>query len=48
MTKIILDNLKKNAYIEDNLYNIVADKIGRLYKEITKPVSYQKNENINR
>lgn len=39
---------KKMAYVEDNLYDIIGDKIGQLHKVYGKPIPYEKNENIKR
>lgn len=36
------------AYVEDNLYDIICDKIGQLHKVYGKPIPYEKNENIKR
>ena len=38
----------KIAYTNDNLYDIIADKIGQLQKENNNPIPYEKNNNINR
>lgn len=38
----------KIAYIKDNLYDIIADRIGQLQKENNTPIPYEKNNNINR
>ena len=47
----ILENdidVNKIAYTEDNLYNIIADRIGQLQKESGRPIPYEKNNNIRR
>lgn len=36
------------AYTNDNLYNIICDKIGQLQKENPEPIPYEKNSNIKR
>lgn len=38
----------KIAYTEDNIYDIICDKIGRLQKENSEPIPYEKNNNIRR
>lgn len=38
----------KIAYIEDNIYDIICDKIGKLQKENREPIPYEKNNNIRR
>ena len=39
---------EKMAYVDDNLYDIISDKIGRLHKAYGRPVPYEKNDNIKR
>ena len=41
-------DMDKVAYVEDNLYDIICDKIGRLHKETGEPIPYEKNNNIMR
>lgn len=41
-------NIEKIAYVNDNLYDIICDKIGQLQKENDKPIPYKKNDNIKR
>lgn len=41
-------DINKLAYTKDNLYNIIADKIGQLQKENSKPIPYKKNDNLKR
>lgn len=36
-------DIEKIAYIDDNLHDIICDKIGQLQKESDKPISYEKN-----
>ncbi len=38
----------KIAYMEDNLYDIVCDKIGKLQKEHPEPIPYEVNSKIYR
>ena len=38
----------KIAYTQDNLYDRICDKIGRLQKEHPEPIHYKINENIKR
>lgn len=38
----------KIAYTEDNLYDIICDKIGKLQKEHPEPIPYKENKNIRR
>lgn len=38
----------KIAYTEDNLYDIICDKIGRLQSEHPEPIPYNVNEDIRR
>ena len=35
-------NIEKIAYVNDNLYDIICDKIGQLQKENDKPIPYKK------
>lgn len=42
------DDIEKLAYTEDNLYDIICDKIGRLQKENPQPIPYRANDNIKR
>lgn len=48
--KILENNvdIERIAYVNDNLYDIICDKIGQLHKENIKPIQYEKNENIKR
>ena len=39
---------EKMAYVDDNLYDIIGDKIGQLHKAYGRPVPYEKNDNIKR
>ena len=39
-------DMEKIAYVYDNLYNRICDKIGRLYKENEESIPYEKNDNI--
>lgn len=41
-------DMYKIAYIEDDLYDIICDKIARLHMENRKPLPYEKNESIYR
>lgn len=41
-------DIGKIAYVNDNLYDIICDKIGRLHKESGKPIPYEKNDNMKR
>ena len=41
-------DIDKIAYINDNLYDIICDKIGHLQKENSKPIPYEKNNTIKR
>lgn len=41
-------DIEKLAYTEDNLYDIICDKIGRLQKENPQPIPYRANDNIKR
>lgn len=41
-------DVEKIAYVNDNLYDIICDKIGRLHKENMKPIPYEKNDKIKR
>lgn len=41
-------DMEKMAYINDNLYNIICDRIGQLQKENPNPMPYEKNNNIKR
>lgn len=41
-------DIEKIAYIKDDLYDIVADGIGKLQAEYPEPIPYVKNENIRR
>lgn len=35
-------DIEKIAYVDDNLYDIICDKIGQLQKENDKPIPYKK------
>ena len=37
-------DMNRIAYTKDNLYNIVADAIGRFYSKNPSPIPYEKNE----
>ena len=39
-------DMEKIAYVYDNLYNRICDKIGHLHKENGEPIPYEKNDNI--
>ena len=39
---------EKAAYVRDNLYDIICDKIGKLYKENPYLIPYERNNNIKR
>mgnify|MGYP004596200053 FL=1 len=41
-------DIDKIAYTNDNLYDIICDKIGQLQKENSKPIPYEKNNAIKR
>ena len=41
-------DIDKIAYTNDNLYDIIGDKIGHLQKENSKPIPYEKNNTIKR
>ena len=41
-------DVKKIAYVEDNLYDIVADAIGQLQSKHAAPIPFEKNEDIAR
>ena len=41
-------DIERIAYVNDNLYDIICDKIGLLHKENIKPIQYEKNDNIKR
>lgn len=41
-------NTEKIAYTDDNLYDIICDKIGRLQKENPEPMPYEKNAAVRR
>ncbi len=41
-------DIEKIAYVNDNLYDIICDKIGQLHKETIKPIPYEKNDKIKR
>lgn len=41
-------DIEKLAYTEDNLYDIICDKIGRLQKENSRPIPYRANDRIKR
>ncbi len=51
---LIMDYLKscgnggKLPYVDDNLYDIVADAIGLLHKNVGKPIPYERNNNLSR
>lgn len=47
----ILENavdIDKLAYVKDNLYDIICDKIGQLHKEHDTALPYEKNNEIKR
>ena len=47
----ILENavdIDKLAYVKDNLYDIICDKIGQLHKEHGTALPYEKNDEIKR
>ena len=39
-------DMEKIAYVNDNLYDRICDKIGHLHKENGEPMPYEKNDNI--
>ena len=39
-------DMEKIAYVNDNLYDRIYDKIGRLHKENGEPMPYEKNDDI--
>ena len=41
-------DIDKISYTNDNLYDIICDKIGQLQKENSKPIPYEKNNTIKR
>ena len=41
-------DIDKIAYTNDNLYDIICDKIGQLQKENSEPIPYEKNNAIKR
>ena len=41
-------DVKKIAYVKDNLYDIVADAIGQLQSKHAAPIPFEKNEDIAR
>ncbi len=41
-------NMEKIAYTNDNLYDIICDKIGKLQKNHPLPLAYEKNNDIKR
>lgn len=41
-------NIEKIAYTDDNLYDIICDRIGQLQKENSEPIPYEKNNTIKR
>lgn len=41
-------DMEKIAYVDDNLYNIIGDKIGQLHKEHGNPIPYEKNSILRR
>lgn len=41
-------DIERIAYVNDNLYDIICDKIGQLHKENIYPIQYEKNDNIKR
>lgn len=41
-------DIEKAAYVRDNLYDIICDKIGKLYKENPYLIPYERNNNIKR
>lgn len=40
--------INKIAYTEENLYDIICDKIGFLQRKHPSPISYEINDKINR
>ena len=41
-------DIEKIAYVGDNLYDMICDKIGRLHRENGMPIPYEKNNDIKR
>ena len=41
-------DIEKTAYVRDNLYDSICDKIGKLYKENPDLIPYERNNNIKR
>ena len=41
-------HIDKIAYTDNNLYDIICDKIGQLQKEHNLPIPYEKNDTIKR
>ncbi len=41
-------DISKIAYTDDNLYDIIADKIGKLQREFPQPIPYHADKNIKR
>lgn len=41
-------DIDKIAYTDNNLYDIICDKIGQLQKEHNLPIPYEKNDTIKR
>ena len=41
-------DIEKIAYVGDNLYDMICDKIGRLNRENGMPIPYEKNNDIKR
>ncbi len=39
-------DMEKIAYVEDDLYDIICDKIAQLHIEYTEPIPYEKNESV--
>lgn len=39
-------DMEKLAYVDDNLYNMICDKIGQLHKENNQPIPYEKNDKL--
>lgn len=41
-------DVSRIAYTEDNLYDFIADMIGKLWNNDPQPIPYEKNDNIKR
>ena len=41
-------DIEKIAYVKDNLYDIICDKIGKLQRSYHKPLYYEQNDRIKR